>query len=277
MPELTFEAVDYAFVPGKPVLRGVSLSARSGRLTAVVGPNGAGKSTLLRLALGAITPAGGQVLLDGHPVASLRGEALRRRIAYVPQKVLVAFAFTTREVVELGCLGQGSAKAREAAATALAEVDLSHRRDDVFATLSAGQQQRAVIARALAQLRVTGAAPGPTRLLLADEPVSAMDPAHALSTLELLAACARSGIALVVVLHDLTLARRFADDVVVLDATGRVAGAGPAPLVLAPAVLDPVFGVRFAAVAADGLDTPALVATPARTVASGAQQERPST
>ncbi len=231
---------------GRPVLLAVSLEAAPGEVTAVVGPNASGKTTLLRALLGVLRPREGEVTLDGRPVASLRRREHARRLAYVPQRPDVASAFTVEEVVRLGrhALGvDGGSVERALQRTGLAE----HRRA-LHHSLSAGQQQRVAIARALTQLDPWGERPGgaaPERYLLADEPTSAMDPRHALATLDLLRDLARCGLGVCVVLHDLTAARRAAGRVVLLDEAGRVAGAGSAAEVLRPDVLAPIFGVRF--------------------------------
>lgn len=242
MAAMALEAdhVSFAYRAGRTVLSEVSLALEPGTVTAIVGPNGAGKSTLLRLLLGILRPTEGEIRLDGEPIAALSPRARARRIAYVPQRPSVAFAFTVREYVALG--GFAGGVSREAVASALAQADIADRADDPFPILSVGQQQRAALARALVQLEL---ARGASTVLLADEPVSAMDPSHALRTMQTLRSLAEGGVAVAVVLHDLSLARRFCDRAAVLDGAGRLAGAGPAGETLTPAVLDGVFSVRF--------------------------------
>ena len=248
--------LNFAFSPGKPVLRGVELSLSPGRLTALVGPNGSGKSTLLRCLAGLLTPAAGSVTLDGKPIHRWPAAARAARLAYVAQRPEVAFGFTTLDVVRFGLLTAGRpgrADNADPAARALLRVGLADRSSEPFAHLSVGQQQRAALARALAQLDGTvstnGDAPPPA-VLLADEPLSAMDPRHALASMDLLRALARASTprptACLVALHDLSMAARFADDAILLDTAGRIAAAGPAANVLTPDRLAPVFGVRFA-------------------------------
>jgi iron complex transport system ATP-binding protein len=237
------EAVNLSFgyVAQRPVLREVSLALEPGAVTAIVGPNGAGKSTMLRLLLGILEPDSGQVFLDGVPVGAIPHRQRARRLAYVPQRPSVAFAFSVREYVELGGFAAPGVF-RAAAAEAIESAELVDRANDPFPTLSAGQQQRAAMARAIVQLN--GSAGSPTALL-ADEPVSAMDPRHALRAMGLLRGLAARGAAVGVVLHDLGLGLRFCDRAAVLDAGGRLVGAGHAASTLTPTVLDPVFGVRF--------------------------------
>lgn len=253
---LTATGLNFAFSPGRPVLREIGLSLAPGRLTALVGPNGSGKSTLLRCLAGLLSPAAGSVTLDGKPVQGWPAAARAARLAYVAQRPEVAFGFTTLDVVRFGLLTAGRpdrADNGDPAARALLRVGLADRSSEPFAHLSVGQQQRAALARALAQLEGTvstnGDAPPPA-FLLADEPLSAMDPRHALASMDLLRALARATTprptACLVALHDLSMAARFADDAILLDTAGRIAAAGPAGDVLTPDRLAPVFGVRFA-------------------------------
>lgn len=253
---LTATGLNFAFSPGKPVLRGVELSLSPGRLTALVGPNGSGKSTLLRCLAGLLSPAAGSVTLDGKPIHRWPAAARAARLAYVAQRPEVAFGFTTLDVVRFGLLTAGRpgrADNADPAARALLRVGLADRSSEPFAHLSVGQQQRAALARALVQLDGTvstnGDAPPPA-VLLADEPLSAMDPRHALASMDLLRGLAHASTprptACLVALHDLSMAARFADDAILLDTAGRIAAAGPAANVLTPDRLAPVFGVRFA-------------------------------
>ncbi|MDX2131480.1 MAG: ABC transporter ATP-binding protein [Planctomycetota bacterium] len=246
-----------AFEPGLPVLRGVSASFAPATMTAILGPNGAGKSTLLRALAGLLTPDSGRVLLHVAPdraenISTLPGSARPRvasRLAYIAQSADVAFAFTAREIVGFGLYARGDARpalAPSPADLALQRVDLLPRAHDLFAVLSAGQRQRVSLARALAQIGCAHPDADPAgRLLLADEPVSAMDPAHALRTLALLRALADRGGTVVCVLHDLSLARRFASHALLLSPAGTVAAHGPARDVMSPGALADLFGVRF--------------------------------
>jgi iron complex transport system ATP-binding protein len=249
---LRADDLGFEYRRGRPVLAGVSLGLEPGTITAIVGPNGAGKSTLLRLLLGILGPTAGRVTLDGTPVAEILHRQRARHVAYVPQRASVAFAFTVREFVSLGRYAAGEGGDPGAIERTLRRVDLADRAEDPFPILSVGQQQRAALGRALVQLDGHGG----TRVLLADEPVSAMDPRQALLTMRLLRDLAATGAAIAVVLHDLTLALRVADQALVLDGSGRPAALGPAAATLTPSMLDPVFGVRFGPA---GPAAPALV------------------
>ncbi len=261
--------VSYGSGPrGRKVLCGLTAEFLPGVVTAVVGPNGAGKSTLLRVALGLLTPQSGTVRLGPIPVSAIPARQRARSLVYVPQRSEVAFAFTARELVAMGryAAGEGpSEHAHRAVTRVLALMELADRAGDRVGELSAGQQQRVTFARALLQIEVALEAaasshPAPNDasalprhpILLADEPISAMDPRHALQTLGLLRELAASGVAVGVILHDLTLAARVADRALLLGAGGALAAHGPAADVLTPAILGPVFGMPLERITTPG-------------------------
>lgn len=238
---LTAESVSFRYAADRPlVVREVSAAFRPGRVTAIAGPNGAGKTTLLRLLAGVRHPTSGEVLLDGVSVSRMPSDERAGRLAYVSQRGSLAFAFTVRQVVSMGRFAVGPS--RLAVDRALAAADAADLADEPLGTLSVGQQQRVSLARALAQL--DGSAME-RAWLLADEPMAAMDPAHALATARTLRTLADAGAGVIVVLHDLSLALRLADEVVLLDGHGHVAASGGAEEVLREGPLERVFGVRF--------------------------------
>lgn len=238
---LRVEAIEFGYRPDRPVLRGVTAVFPAGAVTVVVGPNGSGKSTLLRLLLGALSPGAGRALLGDAETRRLSAHDRGRRLALAPQRSTVWAAFSVREVVAMG----RHARRRDdrAVAAALDAMDLADRGDEPFGRLSVGQQQRATLARVLAQVADDDTGP---RAVLADEPVAAMDPRHALLAMAALRAQAKRGLAVVVVLHDLTLAARWADRALVLSAEGRTDGPdAPVAERLTPERLEPVFGTPF--------------------------------
>jgi len=242
---LACDTIQFGYTPRTMVLRDVSVRLNPGRMTALVGPNGSGKSTLLRLLAGLAKPGEGVVTLGGKPIHRWSPADRARRLSLIAQRPEVAFGYSVREVVGFGLvsIGRGTGSVSEAAMSALKRVGLADRARERFEHLSVGQQQRAALARALAQHDGTS-----SRVVLADEPVSAMDPKHAIESLTIireLCTDASSQSAALVVLHDLNLALRFAHDAVLLDDQGRVAACGPTDEVLTQAVLSPVFGIGF--------------------------------
>lgn len=238
----------------------------AGRLTAIVGPNGAGKSTLLRVLAGVHRPEGGRVWIEpeGLDVRSARATVWARRLALIPQRGGPAFDYRVGEVVALGRFASGVAGVGRLVGEALDRVGLASRANRRFGELSAGQQQRVAVARALVQLAETTSDPWADlsgRVLLADEPIAALDPAWISATMGRLRQAARAGAAVGVVLHDLSAAATWADDAIALSADGAVAHAGKASDVLTSARLEPVFGCELVSGEVSGV----RVLTPAGT------------
>jgi iron complex transport system ATP-binding protein len=221
----------------------VSLAVDPGTVVALVGPNGAGKSTLLRALSGEIVPRFGRVRLGGDDIRALTPAALAERRAVMAQSAAVAFAFTVAEVVRMGA-GGPSPRSEALIEEALAEVDLAGFAQRIITTLSGGEQQRVQFARVLAQL-ATGAERHGPGLMLLDEPVAALDLRHQLDIAEAMRRHAARGGAVIAVLHDLNLAARVADRVLVLD-RGRLAADGPPHATITDAVLASVFRIQRA-------------------------------
>lgn len=232
---------------GRTILDGLDFTADAGTVTAIVGPNGAGKSTLLKVLCGEIAPSAGTVFLNGRPIAGMKPAEAAARRAVLPQSSALAFPFNVREIAELGLTVPNFplAAADRAALVerALATVDLADRADRLHDALSGGERQRAHLARVLCQLWAGARLHGPGVLML-DEPTASQDLAHQLRVLDVARAEADAGGTVVVVLHDLNLAARYADRFVVI-AGGRVAAEGPPASVLTAALLREVFAVAL--------------------------------
>lgn len=239
---LRAEAITFGYRRDTPVLGDLSAVFPAGAVTAIIGPNGAGKTTLLRLLLALIDPWSGRVTLDGDSVTSMTARARAARLAYAPHRPGVLGSFSARAVVTLG---RHALEAKpDLIDRALSDADLTDKAEEPFGHLSAGQQQRAGLARAMAQLNVWSPS-SHARALLADEPVASLDPAHAVTAARLLRAAAARNIAVVVATHDLAWARRGADRALALSPAGAAAAEGPAAETLDAATLERVFGVGF--------------------------------
>lgn len=237
MSALAFESVSVRF-GGRAALDGLTCTLRAGELTGIVGPNGAGKTSLMRAALG-LLPAEGTIRIRNEPLIRWTEAALAQVLAYLPQGGEAKWPLTAFEVAMLGRLPHrksfaAPSPADEAAAMrALARCDCADLMDRRMDTLSAGMRARVLLARALA----TGA-----DILLADEPAAFLDPAHQLHLMALLREEAARGAAVAVSLHDLPLAARHCDRLIVLH-QGKVAAEGAPEAALSDAVLAEVFSV----------------------------------
>lgn len=238
MTQLRCESLTTGYSRGSPVLKEVTAHFEPG-ITALIGPNGAGKSTLLRAILGTLPLWSGRILLDDTPISTMPTRIRARRVAYIAQRSTVSTAFNCREVVELGRFS--NTHASDVVDRALHRTEISDLAEIPFHNLSMGQQQRVALARVLAQLDSSEA----DSVLLADEPVASMDPAHARHCFALLRELANAGTAVIIVLHDLTHAIRTSDYALLLDADGSVAAAGPSQHTLTPHTLRNVFSVPF--------------------------------
>ena len=257
---VALEGVRFGYRSEAPVIRGVSARLRAGRVCALIGPNASGKSTLLKLMLGQLLPDRGRITLNGRDVAALSPRERAKCVGYVPQRGGASFAFTVREVVEMGRYAAGRNDA--AVAGALAACDLEPIADRPFTELSGGQQQRVLVARALAQVQGGGRPP----ILLLDEPTSSLDLRHVHGLLGLMRRQAADGAAVLVVLHDVNLAARYADDVWLMDG-GRLVASGTWGDVLRPELLQPVYLVRLReAERGPGGGRPVFVAEPEGTL-----------
>jgi iron complex transport system ATP-binding protein len=232
----------------RAALAGIDLVIEPGVFTIVVGPNGAGKTTLLRALAGIVVPHEGAVSIDRQALGALTGFARARAIAYLPQGGSVAWPIPVASVVALGRMPHGEASGalpdagRRAVAAAIEAVGLQGFEERPATELSGGEGARMLLARALAT-----EAP----ILLADEPVAALDPRHQLVVLDLLRRRAHAGAAVVAVMHDLSLAARFADRVLLIR-EGRLAADGAPRQVITPEHLAASFGIEATTTERDG-------------------------
>ena len=251
---LALDGVTFGYEVGCPVIQGVTGSVAPGELCALIGPNAAGKSTMMRLMLGQLRPWSGSVRVGEDVAHALSAPRLARRVSYVPQRSSVGFAFTVEQVVRLGRYAVGADEG--AVGRALEACDLLGVRRRPYPALSVGQQQRVLLARAMAQADGVGVA------VLLDEPVTAMDLRHVHQTMGALVGLARRGLAVVVILHDVNLAAAYADTVWLLDG-GRVVAGGPWGEVLTPQTLEAVYRVGVESVACGHTGRPQFIVGPA--------------
>ena len=224
---------------GRDVLDTVSVSLDGGSLIGIVGPNGAGKTTLARALIGLLPARAGRVTIDGEDVAMISPRMLGQRIAYLPQIYALHWPLSVERLIGLGRLphlgpfSRLSAGDRAAIAAAMRATDTLQLADRTITELSGGEQARVMLARALA----TGAS-----AIVADEPLASLDPGHQIEIMTLLRDRARAGALIAVVLHDLSMAVRFCDRLLLLD-RGRLAAAGAPATVLSDAMLERVYGI----------------------------------
>ena len=226
---------------GRVVLDRADAAVEGSELVGLIGPNGAGKTTLLRVVAHLLTPVSGTVYCDGRPLDDYPAAERARRIAYLAQGAEVHWPMTAEKLVALGRLPYRSSRERlsstdqEAVESAMRATDIVAFRDRTLATLSGGERMRVLLARALAV-----EAP----ILLTDEPIAALDPFHQLQVMEVLRQAAQQGKAVVAVLHDLALAARFCDRLLLMH-RGAVLAAGPPRSVLNERNLQTAFSVGF--------------------------------
>jgi iron complex transport system ATP-binding protein len=231
-PALTLEDAG-ARIGGRTALHAASFTVAAGEVVGVVGPNGAGKTTLLRAALGLAPLAGGTARLAGRPVGALSEPERARLAGYLPQERRIAWSLPAWRIAALGAIDRRPGEARALALAMLERVGLAALAERGVLEMSGGERARVLLARLLASR-----AP----LLVADEPAASLDPAAQLLVMELLRGEAGEGRAVLVTLHDLTLAARACDRLLVM-ADGRIVAQGPAREALSPRVLSDVFGL----------------------------------
>jgi iron complex transport system ATP-binding protein len=225
---------------GRAIVDDISFELEDGGLVAVIGANGAGKSTLLSVLAGLLKADEGEVRVDGVPLGRLDRRELARRRAYLPQNPRAEWPIAVERLVALGltphlpAFGGLEGGLEPRLTEAIAACDLTAQRYQPATTLSGGELSRAMLARALI---------GDPQILIADEPISGLDPRHALDTVGRLRGLAERGKLVVAALHDVTLAARYATQVLALR-EGRLAAFGPTREVLTPQMLREVFDVE---------------------------------
>ena len=225
----------------RTVLANIDIELRPGEVLGVLGPNGAGKSTLLAALCGELASSEGTVSLDERPLADWPGQERAKRLAVLPQSSSLNFAFSVNQVVGMGRLPHASGRVRDAeiVAEALKAADALHLAGRSYLALSGGERQRVHLARVLAQLWPGAAG----QILLLDEPTSMLDPLHQHTILQAVRDFAERGAAVLVILHDLNLAARYCDQLLLLQ-QGLPHAYGPPAEVLTAEALAAVYGLE---------------------------------
>lgn len=223
---------------GHEVLRGVTLDIAGGAVVTITGPNGAGKSTLLSILAGLRRDYAGSCVFKGREVREWPRRAFAQQVSVVPQRVQMEFPFTSEQVVIMGrtpfCNGLFESPDDHAAVKRAIEItDTVEFRHRDFRTLSGGERQRVVLASALAQT---------PRVLLLDEPTTFLDLQHQVALFRILRGLASEGVLVVTVTHDLNLAARYSDRLIMLR-SGEVHAAGTPDEVLRPGIIRDVFSI----------------------------------
>lgn len=197
----------------KPLLTGINLTFKQGEFVGLIGANGAGKSTLLQLLLGLLKAQSGEVLLADIDINKIKRREIAKQLAFVPQSIELPFAFTVQQLVAmgrnpyLGAFELETAEDKKWIEEAMLHSDILHLQHRHVNTLSGGEKQRVIIARALAQQSPT---------ILLDEPIASLDICHQLTTLQLIQSLTQSGKTAITALHDLNLAARYCDRLILI-------------------------------------------------------------
>ena len=235
---------------GRSIVHDVSLSLAPARLVALLGPNGAGKTTLLK-AMAGLLPSRGTLSVGGHDLAGLGRRQRAQQIGYLPQGHQIHWPLSARDVVALGRFPHGLADPAQMNAShaavvsaAMARTDTTRFADQAVMTLSGGERARVMLARVLAV---------EAGIVLADEPTASLDPRHQITVMQDLKAESRRGALVVAVTHDIALASRLADEIVLMH-EGRIVAQGVPSKVLTDDILATVYGVRAWRQTVDGED-----------------------
>lgn len=228
----------------KILLTDVGFSLKAGEVLAVIGPNGAGKTSLLRGIAGELVPVNGSIMFDGQDIFALSLRDRARRIAVLPQLSSLHFPFTIEEVILLGRSPHATGVLRDKAIVAevIKRMDIVHLHDRLYTELSGGEKQRVQIARVMAQ--VWQGEGQSSRLLLLDEPISALDLGHQQMLMRTLHELASQGLAIVLAVHDVNIAAAYADRILALK-DGECLALGEPEVVITPKVLSQLYNVNL--------------------------------
>jgi len=225
---------------GRTVLTGVDLEVNPGEIAVLLGPNGSGKSTLLKTIVGEIQPLSGELSICGKAARDLSARDRAKSAAFVPSEERTEFPFLAREIVAMGRIPHAeglydSEEDRRITQEALTKTECEEFADRPITNLSAGEKQRVLIARALAQQ---------SPIMLLDEPTSHLDPGHQVSFVVLMRQLAQSGLAMLIALHDLNLAAHLATKAVLIS-RGNISISGTPEEVLQSSQLDDAYSAKF--------------------------------
>ncbi|CAM2995323.1 heme ABC transporter ATP-binding protein [Moritella viscosa] len=228
-------------IAGKCIFNDLNLTLDEGEFLAVLGPNGAGKSSLFKAITGELKPTSGTIFLNGEVRNNINRSEVAKMLAVLPQSASLSFSFQVIDVVLMGGLqaDSGQAKVQELADTILREQDIEHLRTRAYPTLSGGEKQRVHFARVLLQLAVGNK--NKPQLLLLDEPTAALDINYQHQLLKSAKHLAQTGVAVVAVLHDLNLAAKYADRIILLK-EGNICANGSAEQVVTTDNIRDVYG-----------------------------------
>jgi iron complex transport system ATP-binding protein len=244
---------------GFDLLRNINLSVEAGQVTVLVGPNGAGKSSLLKVLTGELNPTQGAVWLNQRELTQWNIQDKANLLAVLPQHSELNFPFTANEVVALGCIPHttGYAVDKKIIADALQMVDASYLQRRLYTQMSGGEKQRVQLARVLAQIWSPNSLG--EQFLVLDEPTAAFDLAHQQMTLEIVKQFSKRGVGVLMVVHDLNLAARCADNLVVMNG-GVIEAFGSPDKILTEQLVEKVFDVKATISRHPKANTPLVIA-----------------
>ena len=230
-------------IGSKYIVKDLEFSFKAGNLVSIIGPNGAGKTTLLKLMSGELKPSGGEIFLNDFAFSELSLKERANKRAVMTQSSSVVFDFLVDEILEMGWVQGSSDDFLKTCADVVSSCGLDELMGRKFNTLSGGEQQRVQFARAL--LQVGGLSKtGDDRFLLLDEPTSNMDVAYELNLLNLAKEVRKTGVGVIVVLHDLNLAARFSDQIILMN-SGLIVASGQPEEVLSDRILSDVYSTQL--------------------------------